>query len=142
LVGKVYEFRNHQIKEHIGGIYDFLQKRKLENLAELEKKTKPVSIQETKETSDIKMEYLEKKELDKIIRKVSNQISALEQKIESLETELAKINEMLADPTKIEKGNEEKLYIRHGEVEKQLEQEMANWEQLNAELEKIKVQRF
>jgi ATP-binding cassette subfamily F protein 3 len=142
LVNKVYEFKDHKIKEHIGGIYEFLQKRKLGNLAELEKKSKPDSTQPVKESPEIKIDYQEKKELDKIIRKMTNQISASEQKIGSLEKELSDITEMLSNPGKIEEGKKEKLYGRHGEVEKLLTQEMKAWEQLNAELDKIKVQRF
>jgi len=142
LVDKVYEFRDHKIKEHIGGIYEFLQKRKLENFKELEKKVKVEVIPQTKEPTVIKMDYLEKKELDKIIRKISQQISATEQKIEKLEKELTEITEMLSNPDKIEKSSEEKLYNRHGEVERMLGQEMLTWEQLNGDLEKIKVQRF
>jgi len=142
LVDKVYEFRDHKIKEHIGGIYEFLQKRKLENFKELEKKVKVEVIPQTKEPTVIKMDYLEKKELDKIIRKISQQIAATEQKIEKLEKELTEITEMLSNPDKIEKSSEEKLYNRHGEVERMLGQEMLTWEQLNGDLEKIKVQRF
>lgn len=142
LVGKVYEFRDHKIKEHIGGIYEFLQKRNLDSFKELEKKVKIEAPQPTKEAPVVKMDYLEKKEFDKMIRKVSQQISATEQKIEALETELHNITDMLSNPEKIKDTNEEKLYIRHGEVERMLGQEMLTWEQLNSDLEKMKVQRF
>ncbi len=141
LVAKVYEFRNHKVKLHIGGIYEFLQKRKLENLAELERKAKPVSEQISKEPSAIKLDYLEKKELDKAIRKASQQVTASEQKIEWLEKELEEIKKLLADPGKIEKGTEAKIYIRHGEIEKLLKEEMSLWEQLNTQLEQLKEQR-
>ncbi|MDP4210730.1 MAG: ABC-F family ATP-binding cassette domain-containing protein [Bacteroidota bacterium] len=142
LVDKVYEFRDHKIKQHLGGIYEFLQKRKLENFAELERKTKPATEQVEKEASAVKVDYLEKKEMDKVIRRVNQQVAAAEKKIEELEKELDDITHLLSNPDKIEKGSEEKLYIRHGEVEKLLEQEMSNWEQLNTELEGLKEQRF
>jgi ATP-binding cassette subfamily F protein 3 len=142
LVNKVYEFKNQKIKEHLGGIYEFLQKRKLENLAELERKTRSVADATVKPTSAIKQDYLEKKEMDRIIRKASQQVVASEQKIESLEKELDDITTLLATPDKIEKGSEEKLYKRHGEVEKLLEEEMSTWERLNTELEQLKEQRF
>jgi ATP-binding cassette subfamily F protein 3 len=142
LVDKVYEFKNHKIKEHIGGIYDFLQKRKLENLAELERKTKSAPEAVVKEPTAVKIDYEEKKELDKAIRKISQQIKASEHTIELYEKELAEITKKLSEPDTIEKGSIEKVYTRHGEVEKLLEKEMLIWEQLNAELEKIKDQRF
>lgn len=142
LVNKVYEFKNHKIKEHLGGIYEFLQKRKLENLVELERKVKPVIDSVSKQPSAIKQDYLEKKEMDKIIRKASQQVVASEQKIESLEKELEEITSLLANPDHIEKSSGEKLYNRHGEVEKLLEKEMSTWERLNTELEQLKEQRF
>ena len=142
LVNKVYEFKNQKIKEHLGGIYEFLQKRKLENLVELNRKVKPVIDSVSKQTSAIKQDYLEKKEMDKIIRKASQQVVASEQKIESLEKELEEITLLLANPDHIEKSSGEKLYNRHGEVEKLLEKEMSTWERLNTELEQLKEQRF
>jgi len=142
LVDKIYEFKNRKIKEHIGGIYEFLQKRKLENMAELERKAKPESAPSLKEATALKIDYIEKKELDKTIRKISQQIRSSEHTIELFEQELNDITQKLSDPDKIEKGAAEKLYTRHGEVQKLLEKEMSDWEQLNAELEKIKVQRF
>ncbi len=142
LVTKVYEFKDHKIKEFIGGIYDFLQKRKLENLSELERKTKSGIEPSAKEATSIKLDYLEKKEQDKVIRKLSQQITTSEQKIEWLEKEKQDINNLLSDPAKIEKGSEAKLYVRHGEVEKLLTEEMSIWEKLNLELEVLKKQRF
>lgn len=142
LVNKVYEFKNHKIKEHLGGIYEFLQKRKLENLVELERKVKPVIDSVSKQPSAIKQDYLEKKEMDKIIRKASQQVVASEQKIESLEKELEEITSLLANPDHIEKSSGVKLYNRHGEIEKLLEKEMSTWERLNTELEQLKEQRF
>jgi ATP-binding cassette subfamily F protein 3 len=141
LVTKVYEFRDHKIKENIGGIYEFLQKRKLENLGELERKAKP-TLEAPKESTMLKKDYLEKKEFDKVIRKASQQVTTAEQKIEWLEKDLAKINALLTNPEKIEKDEASALYIRHGEVEKLLKEEMALWEKLNIELEELKRQRF
>ncbi len=142
LVNKVYEFKNQKIKEHLGGIFEFLQKRKLENMAELERKVKPTIAATDKQPSAVKQDYLEKKEMDKIIRKASQLVVTSEQKIETLEKELEEIATKLATPDKIEKGAQEKFYKRHGEVENLLECEMSNWEQLNTDLEQLKEQRF
>jgi ATP-binding cassette, subfamily F, member 3 len=141
LVDKVYEFRNHRIKQHIGGIYEFLEKRKIENLAELEKKTKQNSSNTVKEESASKNDYLEKKELDKAIRKVAQQITASEEKVSKLEAEMATITDILSNPEKIENGKGENYFVRHGEIEKLIEQELQNWENLHEELEKLKNQK-
>jgi ATP-binding cassette subfamily F protein 3 len=143
LVHKVYEFRNHKIKEHIGGIYEFLEKRKIENLAELERKTKlqPGKL-ENRTTTITKIDYSEKKEYDKSIRKLNQQIADAEQKISLLETEMVEVSRLLSQPGLIEKNRPESLYIRHGELEKLIESEMIHWEQLNAALQKMKDQRI
>jgi ATP-binding cassette subfamily F protein 3 len=142
LVSKVYEFKHHLVKEHIGGIYEFLEKRKIENLAELERKLKTQNTSAIKEDSANKTDYLEKKELDKAIRKINQQIELSESKIAKYEEELESITQLLSEPEKIEKGKDGTLYQRHGELEKLIEFEMGQWECLHAELEKIKEQRF
>lgn len=137
LVDKVYEFRNHKTREYLGGIYDFLQKRKLENLAELERKTRKEAAPVNKESTPVKPGYVEKKEFDKMIRKINQQITASEQKIGSLEKEVEEINDLLSRPETIEKGSEQRLYARHGEVSKLLKVEIETWEKLNIELEQM-----
>jgi ATP-binding cassette subfamily F protein 3 len=107
LVEKVYEFRDKKIREHIGGIYNFLRKRKLENLKEIERKEKQVSINKGKKTSDSKQSYLERKEFEKQIRKVENVVKESESKIEILELEMEKISTILSDPEKMNKLTEE-----------------------------------
>jgi len=142
LVDKIYEFRDHKIKEHMGGIYEFLQKRKLVNLAELERNNKPEQPHPDKELTVLKQDYMEKKELDKAIRKMNQQISASENQITVLENELEHINDLLANPEKMANMSNEKLYIRHGDVQKELANEMNSWENLNTELAKLQKQRF
>ena len=95
LVEKVFEFRDQKIKEHIGGIYDFLRKRKLENLKEIERKEKEIKNPKEKTITENKQSYLDRKEFDKKIRKVENKVKDCENKIESLESEIEKISEIL-----------------------------------------------
>ena len=142
LVDKVYEFRDHRIKEYLGGVYDFLEKRKIENLNQLEKKGHQLTIESVKEAVNQKVNYAEKKEFDKVLRKVTNQIMASEQKISDLEVELEQINKSLSQPEKIEADKLDEFYVKHNSIEKSIEEEMKNWEQLNSELEKLKEQRF
>lgn len=142
LVDKVYEFHEHKIKEHIGGIYDFLQKRNLENLAELERNVKSTNTQIQKDVSVMKIEYAEKKEMDKSIRKINQLITTCENNIAALENEIEHIKDLLANPEKIENISIEKLYVRHGDAEKELDNEMVTWENLNTELIKLKEMRF
>ena len=139
LVEKVYEFRDKKIKEHIGGIYDFLRKRKLENLKEIERKEKEIKSPKEKIITDNKQSYLERKEFDKKIRKIENKVKDCEKYIEDIELEMEKINEILADPEKM--NDDLSLFSKYEELKKQLEKEMHSWEGLTLELEELKQER-
>ncbi len=139
LVGKVYEFRDKRIKEHIGGIYDFLRKRKLENLKELEKKEKQVLQKKGKNVSDNKQSYIERKEFDKRIRKAKNKVKTSEVEIERIEREIEEINQLLEDPHKM--NSDSSLFIKYDGLKKELEDEMIQWSELSEQLDKLKQQR-
>ena len=70
IVGKVYEFKHNRIKENIGGIYDFLRKKKIENLKDIERKDKAKNEIAEINVSSNKQKYLEKKEYDRNLRKL------------------------------------------------------------------------
>ncbi len=140
LVTKVYEFRYRKTKQYIGGIYEFLEKKKIQNLQVLEQKEKQKQATSNIEPAAGKLDYLEKKEFDKNLRKLSNQVSQVEKNIEQLELELEQIVEKLSDPSLHSEIS--KLYVRHDEVKLALENEMQTWENLNIELETFKEQRI
>ncbi len=140
LVDKVYEFRNKKIKEHLGGIYDFLQKSKLENLQQLEQKAKQKAATKELKNNDNKEAYLERKELDKRIRKAEKDLHSSEQKIEKLEKEIAVINKKLSDPDQM--NHDTSLFSRYEELKKLLEKEMEHWENFTEKLENLKADRF
>lgn len=140
LIDKVYEFRDHKIREHIGGIYEFLRKRRLENLKELERKEKQKSQGKVEYTSENKQSYLERKEFDKKIRKVENSVQSSEEKIEKIELELDEIGKILSDPEKM--NEDQSLFSKYEELKKQLESEMKKWEEQTEHLEELKQQRF
>ncbi|MGC9374828.1 MAG: ABC-F family ATP-binding cassette domain-containing protein [Bacteroidales bacterium] len=140
LVDKVFEFRNKSIKEHLGGIYEFLQKRKLENLRQLEQKAKEKNVVKESKNNDSKEAYLERKELDKKIRKAEKEVHSSEQKIEKLEKEIAEINLKLSDPEQM--NLDSSLFSRYEELKTWLEKEMEHWEKYTEKLEKLKDDRF
>ena len=102
LVTKVYEFGGGVVKEHIGGIYDFLQKKKIESLNELQLSASPTVSATKKEepetVSENKLSYEAQKELNKKIRKLEKRIADCEQKIEKLETEISGVEADMATP--------------------------------------------
>ena len=101
LVTKVYEFGGGVVKEHIGGIYDFLQKKKIESLNELQLSASPTVSATKKEepetVSENKLSYEAQKELNKKIRKLEKRIADCEQKIEKLETEISGVEADMAN---------------------------------------------
>lgn len=137
LVDKVYEFGNKQVKEHLGGIQDFLERKKMQNLQELEVATKTKAENAAKDAeapSDNKVSYEERKEINKQIRRVEKQIEDIEATIHKLETDIETLESELATP---EGAANTSLFEKHGNLNKQLETAMENWENLNTEHEEL-----
>ena len=128
LVDKVYEFRNKKVKEHLGGIYDFLAKKKMDNFKELERKTLVDKQNKEEKVSNNKQQYEERKEIEKKLRKIKTQIEKAEQKIESLEGSVEDCKNQLSNATP--ETDVESLSRIFKSFEKQLEMEMASWEKL------------
>ncbi len=101
LVDKLYEFRDGKVKEHLGGVEDFLRRLKIETLNELERH-KPVpsepAARETAKSDESKAEYQKNKFISKEERKIKNRISFLEKCIGELETRMKAIETTLAAP--------------------------------------------
>ena len=135
LVEKVYEFSNHKVIEHIGGIYDFLQAKKLSNLQELERKNaaQATSQEETK-VSENKLSYEAKKELDRKIRKAERAVEEAEKAVNDIELRIAQIEQELSIP---EKASDASLCDEYAKRKHELEQKMYEWEILSEELEQL-----
>lgn len=136
LVEKVYEFGGGKVREHLGGIYDFLQHKQMESLRELEKsvpsKTDNDQIQDPAVSSG-KQSYAEKKEFEKQIRKAERLVKDAEAKVSQLEAELKVVEDKLAAG-----ATDNDLFERHGEVSKSLDAAMSEWEDATMELENLK----
>lgn len=118
LVTKVYEFGGGVVKEHIGGIYDFLQKKKMESLNELQLSQSPTTAQSVKKddpvpASENKLSYEAQKEQNKKIRKLEKQVADCEALIERLEKEVAALEAQMATP---EGASDMKLYEQHQQL--------------------------
>ena len=137
LVDKLYEFRDGKVKEHLGGVQEFLERRKLENLSELERHYKPAAEEKPAEViqkkEEAKQEYQVKKFVSKEERKIRNRISFLEKGIESIETKMAEIEAVLANPG--EGDDIMELTRAYLENKRELDFKMEEWEKLNEQLE-------
>jgi len=135
LTNKVYEFRNKKIKEHLGDIYDFLEYRRLKNFKELEFTRRSKDQAETG-LSGNKMNYERKKQIEKDIRKLKTQIKKSESKISEVEEQITETNNKLSHPDEDLDFN--RLSKNMDKLNKELEGEMANWEDLHLKLEKLR----
>lgn len=134
LVTKVYEFGGGKVTEHLGGIYEFLSKKKISNLRELEASTTiptPV-VQEEQVTEQSKLSYQEQKEFNRQIRKLEKQIEESEKQIETLESKLKEIESQLSLP---EKAYDSELFKQYNETKDKITLTMNKWERLTLELE-------
>ena len=131
LVDRIYEWRDGGVQEYLGGIYYFLEKRKLDSMQEIERKDTPTESTQPKTNSSGKLSYEQKKEQEKAVRK-------LRKAIENVETELAKIEEQIAEyDSKFATATEynEADYAAYNELKASYDKQMHEWEKLNYELE-------
>ena len=136
LVDKLYEFRDGKVKEHLGGVQDFLERRKLETLNELERhykvvEEKPAEVVQKKE--EAKQEYQAKKFISKEERKIRNRISFLEKGIAEIEAKMAEIETVLSNPGPSDDVIE--LTRTYLENKRELDYKMEEWEKLSESLE-------
>lgn len=138
LVDKVYEFGNKKVVEHLGGIYEFLERKKMDNLQELERSKLAASSNPKEEVpSESKLSYEARKELNKTIRKQERTIADSEKKMAKIQTEIDQIELKLTTP---EGASDVALYTAHGDLKKQLSDEEENWTLLTIELEELQSQ--
>ena len=99
LVDKLYEFRDGRVKEHLGGVQEFLEKRKLESLQELERTTRSLQAEKPAEKKASAQEFQVQKGISKEQRKIQNRISFLEKEIARREGRMREIETVLANPS-------------------------------------------
>ena len=134
LVNKVYEFANHKVKLHLGGIKEFLEEKKIDNLKEIERRAVSTECKSPDNTpSENKLAYEARKELSKKIKKIERSIADTEKEIEQLENLLADIEAKFAE------GNSSESLVKEYNSKKHLlDQKMYEWEIQNEEIEQLK----
>ena len=132
LVSKVYEFGGGRVKEHLGGIYDFLRAKKIESLQELERKNTSATGQNSipqadTEPTSAKLDYAAQKAAAAAQRKKEKQIAETEAAIAALEAQQAEIEQLLAEP----QNQTQELFQKYESVKHQIEQKLYEWELLS-----------
>ena len=150
LVEKVYEFGGGAVKECLGGIYEFLERKRIASLSELEKRTPENDATKTNQTEKKqqphgaeatasapstpapKLSYAEQKEREKIIRKARKKVTDAEAEINRLETALAEIEQRISNGE-----NNTEIFSEHEATQKKLDNAMSLWELASIELEEL-----
>ena len=137
LVSKVYEFGGGLVKEHLGGIYDFLQRKNIESLNDLQKpslstSSTMVSSVEEKTGASNRLSYEQQKEQQKKVRRLEKAVEQCEARIGELEAAVKMLEDQLATQ---EGAADVSNYERHGALKKQLDEAVNAWEETSLELE-------
>ena len=136
LVDKVYEFGGGRVVEHLGGIYDFLEKKKMDSLRELERSTQKAPSATTTEAAPTKdkLSYEARKELARSIKKAEKAVADAENKITELEGVIASLEARMATP---DGAADAALYADYSLKKKELSDTMDKWTELTLELEAL-----
>lgn len=151
LVEKVYEFGGGKVREHIGGIYDFLQKKQIESLNDLSSQMSSSGSPSSKTTPSVNssnssissatsnpnsgsLSYAELKERNKTIKRAENAVKKAEEKIANLESKLAEIEAKLATP---EGASDSALFTKYADIKAQISEAEDEWTELSMELDEL-----
>ena len=135
LVTKVYEFGDGLVREHLGGIYDFLQKKELQDLKSLEATpTQSTANPATPQQAQGKLSYEEQKEHARLLRKVEKEVKEKEEAISRIEVTLQDLELQMSTP---EGATDAALISQYASLQKELEQTMADWEAAASRLEEM-----
>ena len=126
LVDKVYEFGGGKVREHLGGIYDFLRSKKIDSLQELER-NRTAQTNQPSEATSAKLDYAAQKAAAAARRKKEKQIADIEAAIEKLEQEQLELEALLADVAHQNADN----FQRYDHIKREMEQRLYEWEILN-----------
>ncbi|MDO4759077.1 MAG: ABC-F family ATP-binding cassette domain-containing protein [Rikenellaceae bacterium] len=129
MVDKIYEFRDGAVQEYLGGIYYFLEKRKLESLQEIERQDKPQAA--AAKDSSGKLSYEQKKEQEKLIRRLRKNVEQIEEQLAAVEGEIAAFDQKFATASDYVEAD----YKAYNALKEQYDHLMHEWEKASYELE-------
>ena len=141
LVNCVYEFRNKKAKQHLGGIYDFLERKKIESLKELEinnNSRKTEKANNTKINLQQEISFQDQKEISRNITRLEKQVEKIEKEIEAIENESAELDKLLSSSEKLE---DHSIFDKYELLKTKLKSAMEDWEKQHEELENWKIKK-
>ncbi len=136
LTGKVFEFRNRKISEFIGDIYDFIENRNIKALSDLEQLKKSSATGQSDKISDNKLQWEKKKEAERELRKLQNQVELCEKRITELEKEIKEAEEVISNPAGSPQQVNDDFFLKYSGLKDELHKKEKQWEELHERLEK------
>ena len=130
LVDRIYEFRDGGVREYLGDIWYFLEKRKVESLQEIERKERPVATKAV-ESNGGKLSYEQKKEQEKLIRKLRKAVESVEEELAKVEKEISDYDARFAVATEYNADD----YAKYNALKEHYDRLMHEWEKASYELE-------
>ncbi|MBR5083102.1 MAG: ABC-F family ATP-binding cassette domain-containing protein [Prevotella sp.] len=137
LVTKVYEFGGGRVREHLGGIYDFLQSRNIDSLNQLGLAANPQSGAKPAQSttpSTGKQNYEERREQQRHIRRIEKAVKDSETKISNMEKRLSELDAILCTP---EGASDMEVVTEYTSTKRVLDEEIERWESLSLQLEEL-----
>ena len=132
LVDRIYEFRDGGVREYLGDIWYFLEKRKVESLQDIERKDRPTaSSNAATEATSGKLTYEQKKEQEKVLRKLRKAVEAVEAELADVEQEIAAYDKRFAEATEYNAED----YAKYDKLKEHYDHLMHEWEKASYELE-------
>ena len=132
LVDRIYEFRDGGVREYLGDIWYFLEKRKVESLQDIERHDKPAATSKSSEGATAgKLSYEQKKEQEKLIRKLRKAVETIEEETAKVEREIAEYDARFAVATEYNADD----YTKYNALKEQYDHLMHEWEKASYELE-------
>ncbi|MCI5716983.1 MAG: ABC-F family ATP-binding cassette domain-containing protein [Alistipes sp.] len=131
IVDRVYEFRDGGVKEYLGGIYYFLEKRKVESLQEIERRNDTPAAAVSREASTGKLSYEQRKEQEKLLRRLRKAVETVEAELADVEKQIADYDRKFAEATSYDEAD----YAAYEELKHRYDHLMHEWEKTSYELE-------
>ena len=130
LVDRIYEFRDGGVREYLGDIWYFLEKRKVESLQEIERKDSPTTVKSIDNTNG-KLSYEQKKEQEKLRRRLRKAVESVEEELAKVEAEIAEYDARFATATEYNADD----YAKYDALKQRYDSLMHEWEKASYELE-------
>lgn len=137
LSNRVFEFKNQQVREYLGDIYDFIEARQLESLKDLESPALKQKSEKSQSASENKEQWEKKKLIEKEARRLKTLIEKCESRHFELEKELEELSTKLSNPENPTETDYKTLYEKHTRIKEEINKTTEEWESLHLQIDSL-----